>query len=89
MFYALAKDEANYKEKINLFVALAPVVRIDHTKEGYINKFTTKKLIESYPILKKFGIRSLFGPKTSHVVGAPLKLAKTIGDTMNYIIRGD
>jgi hypothetical protein len=30
MFYALATNEGNLEKKINLFVAMAPVTRLDH-----------------------------------------------------------
>jgi hypothetical protein len=30
MFYALATNEKYFKDKINLFIALAPVVRLDN-----------------------------------------------------------
>ena len=32
MFYALATDEDNYKDKLSLFVALGPVTKITHTE---------------------------------------------------------
>ena len=41
MFYALAKDEQSYADKMSLFVALAPVTKISHNKDPLINFITT------------------------------------------------
>ena len=40
MFYGLAHNEAYFAEKVNLFVALAPVTKISHTKSilGWISQ---------------------------------------------------
>lgn len=35
MFYALAHNEAYFKEKVSIFVALAPVTKISHSKTPF------------------------------------------------------
>jgi len=32
MFYGLAENEAYFKDKVSIFVALAPVTQISHTE---------------------------------------------------------
>ena len=39
MFYALATDEDNYKDKLSLFVALGPVTKITHTESELLKFF--------------------------------------------------
>ena len=41
MFYALAKDEPTYADKMSLFVALAPVTKISHNKDPLLNFIVT------------------------------------------------
>ena len=36
MFYALAEDEASYKDKLSLFVGLGPVSKISHTESDLL-----------------------------------------------------
>lgn len=36
MFYALAHDEAYFKQKVSVFVALAPVTKVSHTKASIL-----------------------------------------------------
>lgn len=43
MFYAISADEAKWESKINSFIALAPVTRIDHTKSALF-KYMAKTL---------------------------------------------
>jgi hypothetical protein len=43
MFYALSSKENEWKNKLNLFVALAPVTRTDHTKSDFF-KYMAKTL---------------------------------------------
>ena len=59
MFYALAEDEATYKDKLSLFVALGPVTKISHTESDLL-KFAAfnYELIASTTSL--LGIHNLF-----------------------------
>mmetsp|Transcript_7244 Transcript_7244/g.6365 ORF Transcript_7244/g.6365 Transcript_7244/m.6365 type:complete len:80 (-) Transcript_7244:578-817(-) len=36
MFIGLSMNQAYFKEKVNLFVALAPIARLDHTMSNII-----------------------------------------------------
>lgn len=48
MFYALAQDEDKWDEKINLFIALAPILKIDSGKDSFINEWATGKQSEHF-----------------------------------------
>ena len=45
MFYALSENLKFFKDKINIFIALAPVVRIDNCSSGLINKMRNIAII--------------------------------------------
>lgn len=61
MFYALAKMEESFlKDRINLFVAMAPVLRIGHTTNKPLRTFAGhKKSFEKS--LKKMGLYEVMG----------------------------
>jgi len=63
MFYALAKYEESFlKDRINLFVAMAPVLRIGHTTNGPLKKVAAQKeTVESS--LKSMGLYEVMGKK--------------------------
>ena len=37
MFYALVKDEESWARKINLFIAIAPLLKIDAGKDALVS----------------------------------------------------
>ena len=43
MFYALSKNENKLKDKVNLFVALAPVLRIGNTPLQHLKEMTSSR----------------------------------------------
>jgi hypothetical protein len=47
MFYALSSKESEWQNRLNLFVALAPVTRTDHTKSTFF-----KLLAETISVTK-------------------------------------
>lgn len=54
MFCALAENFAFFKERVNLFIALAPVVRVDSCSSGIIKKMKDNDVVEKS--LKKFKV---------------------------------
>jgi hypothetical protein len=64
MFYALTQMEEEFlQSRVNLFVALAPVVRLTHaTETGMVTaaKFNKDRAIDN--LIKKFDIYEFFGP---------------------------
>jgi len=42
MFYGLATNEKYFKDKVNLFVALAPVIRLDNAQLPNFLSFLSK-----------------------------------------------
>lgn len=62
MFYALAKNEDWLKDRVNLFVAMAPVLRIGHTtNKPLIKTAASKKTVEK--TLKSMGFYEVMGKK--------------------------
>lgn len=61
MFYGLATNEQYFKDKVNLFVALAPVIRLDNAQLPNFLSFLSKfqKFLEQR--LADVGIHELFG----------------------------
>jgi len=64
MFYALAKQEDYLKDKINLFVAMAPVLRLGNTSskslKGLANyKFTLGNTLKTFGIYEVMGVKWL------------------------------
>jgi lysosomal acid lipase/cholesteryl ester hydrolase len=68
MFYALSKWPELYKEKINLFVALAPAVNILHTNQPIL-KLVTRVGGTLERRLEKFGLYEIFGQGWSKEYG--------------------
>lgn len=61
MFSALALNHGGIQDKINYFIALAPVARIDHSTDPFI--VALKKFPESInETLEKMNLSFLFGP---------------------------
>ena len=58
MFYALAEDEASYKDKVSLFVALGPVTKISHTQSELL-KFASDFYREITDAAALFGIHNI------------------------------
>ncbi len=61
MFCALSENLEFFKKHMNLFIALAPVVRVDNCSSGIIKKLKDNEIVENS--LKKFGIYELFPSK--------------------------
>jgi hypothetical protein len=61
MFYALATNEAFFKDRINLFVALAPAVRLDSSPLVNLLSFLAKFDWFLEQRLADVGIYELFG----------------------------
>ena len=67
MFYALTQDEPKIMSKVNLFVALAPIVRPSHSFFSGIQ--TIVKHLEELAIATNLlGIYSVMGPKMKTTV---------------------
>ena len=63
LFYALSKNQDLWKEKINLFVALAPVTRLNDSPNELFNNLA--KYFESYrKLFRIFGINEVFTDET-------------------------
>mmetsp|Transcript_14661 Transcript_14661/g.24981 ORF Transcript_14661/g.24981 Transcript_14661/m.24981 type:complete len:275 (+) Transcript_14661:632-1456(+) len=59
MFFALAENEDYLKERVNLFIALAPVIRLSNAKDGLLGYVSDhESYVES--ALSKLGIHDLF-----------------------------
>ena len=52
MFCALSENFEFFKKHMNLFIALAPVVRVDNCSSGIIKKMSENDIVEK--TLKKF-----------------------------------
>ena len=61
MFYGLATNEKYFKDKINLFVALAPAVRLDSSPLANLLSFLAKFDWFLEKRLAEVGIYELFG----------------------------
>lgn len=61
MFYGLATNEEFFKDRVNLFVALAPAVRIDHSPLANLLSFLAKFDWFLEKRLADVGIYELFG----------------------------
>lgn len=46
MFCALSENMDYFRDKINLFIALAPVVKVQNLSSGLIRKFKDNETIE-------------------------------------------
>lgn len=40
MFYAISDDEAFWKQRLNLYIALAPVTKLDNCKSAFMQMFS-------------------------------------------------
>ena len=61
MFCALSENLEFFKERMNLFVALAPVARVDSCSSGIIKKMKDNEMVEK--TLRKLKIFELFPSK--------------------------
>jgi hypothetical protein len=61
MFYGLATNEKYFKDTINLFVALAPAVRLDNSKTANLLYILAKFDWFLEEKLAQVGIHELFG----------------------------
>lgn len=65
MFFALSTNEAFWKERLNLYVALAPITRLDHTESAVF-----KALAANVGFLQKIfdwaRVYSILGPWSSY-----------------------
>jgi hypothetical protein len=62
MFYAISKNQDYWEERLNIFVALAPVTRIDHCKSK-VMKFVSNFMEIIFSIFNFFGIYHILGDK--------------------------
>jgi len=62
MFAALSTDENKIADKVNLFVALAPIARMKDVKDTALSTFkgVTVPLVKG---MKEFGIYEVYGPE--------------------------
>ena len=58
MFSALCEDSEILEQKVNLFLALAPVVRVDNLSSGLIKKLSDNENLEN--LIVKMNIHELF-----------------------------
>ena len=63
MFYALAKNEDYLKDRINLFVAMAPVLRLGHTTSKNFKNLANWKFTIEKTVVKEFGVYEVMGKK--------------------------
>jgi hypothetical protein len=64
MFSALSENHGDMKDKINLFIALSPVVYLKNTKNSFLRELAND--IDSLAWwFDNLGINSLFGPEWS------------------------
>jgi hypothetical protein len=61
MFCALSENMDFFRKHMNVFIALAPVVRVDSCSSGLIKRMKDNEVVEK--IIKKFGIQELFPSK--------------------------
>jgi hypothetical protein len=60
MFYAIADNNKEIAKKVNLFIALAPVVHLNYAHEGILGSVSkNEKLIAG--IFKIFNLNEIFG----------------------------
>jgi len=80
MFCALAENMEFFRSRMNIFIALAPVVRVDNCSSGIIKKMKDNELVEK--TLKKFNINELFPSKGKNNKAAAFmhKLLPEIGN---------
>ena len=60
MFAELANNESQFTGKVNLFVALSPLTRVDNLTNGLLKNMAKAQFILE-PIIKQFGMYELFG----------------------------
>lgn len=60
MFYALSMFPDYFKERLNLFVALAPAVKLMHSKSPLL-RFTSKMSQRVEKTFSRYGVYELFG----------------------------
>ena len=61
MFSALSEKNGNLEDKINLFIALAPVVKFDHCTDSFI-QLLKNNVTSLNRALWMFGIEFIAGP---------------------------
>jgi len=64
MFYGITANQDYWKSKVNLFVALAPITRLDHTTNGLLSFFAGAVSLVGNT-LTFFHVYDLFGSGTS------------------------
>ena len=71
MFYALSEHMHIFRNKINLFIALAPVVRIDNCSSGLIKQLSDGDAIEN--LFTKFNMHEVLANKSNNLATAFLR----------------
>ena len=64
MFYAISANQEFWKERLNLWVALAPVTKLDHCKSGLIKLFSEFEAVLG-STLNFLGVYELLGGPAS------------------------
>jgi hypothetical protein len=80
MFCALSENLPFFRERMNLFIALAPVVRVDSCSSGIIKKLGEKDTLEK--MIKKLKVHELFSSKGKNNSAAAFlhKISPEIGN---------
>ncbi len=80
MFCALSENIEFFREHMNLYIALAPVARVDSCSSGLIKKMKDNEMVEN--TLKKLKIFELFPSKDKNNTFTSLfhKLAPELGN---------
>jgi hypothetical protein len=61
MFIALTMNLPYYKEKVNLFMALAPIARLDHTMSTLLKLMASEVDFLEY-VIEEIGYYDMFPP---------------------------
>ena len=58
MFSALAEGHGNMQDKINMFIAMAPIVYLGHTKDDFLKKVSeaSEFIYDSFNTLRLYEI---------------------------------
>lgn len=90
MFYALAKNEAAFKDKINLFVALAPITRLDHTTNSMLQNWGNNGTEDMKKVMKETGIHinAMFTPIFQTMMTSTCKAIPTMCQAARELIFG-
>jgi hypothetical protein len=66
LFYALSVSQDLWKERINLFIALAPVTRLNYSPSELLTNLA-KYLHSNTKLFRSFGINEVFTEKSKRI----------------------